>query len=181
MSGRMSSSGCGKFNLHLNRGLLPVGFRRDFIHTAVIDAVRICVCHEGARLIRCNAVEIVLINIQFDLQIAEIGKGDDEGLRAAIANKRSRDHLALLDVALENSAVTGTRISVESSMVFAYSIAAFARPLRIGLLRFAPVADLVERVRVSSSMPTDSRGRCRPGLLHRPAIEPEATPSLTRP
>ena len=51
--------------------------------------------------------EIVLIDIELDLQIVQIGHGNDVALGAFVADEAGGDELALFDVALENGAVDG--------------------------------------------------------------------------
>ena len=77
---------------------MSVGVRPDFA------SPRIRVGDSRAPLIGMYAVEIVLIDIQFHLEIVKVGQRHHERLRAAIADEGGGDHFALLDIPLENRA-----------------------------------------------------------------------------
>ena len=59
--------------------------------------------------LRTELGEIVLIDIQLDLEIAQIGQRNDIALGAFVADETGGDELALFDVAFENGSVDRAR------------------------------------------------------------------------
>ena len=63
--------------------------------------------------------EIVLADIEFDLEIVEIGHGDDVAFGAFVADETGGDEFAFFDVTVKIVPVMGARIIVLSSWVCA--------------------------------------------------------------
>ena len=91
-----------EFDFYLNGRLLPIRFRSNFINMAIVRTVGISIRNNRARLVWVDAIEVVLVDIEFNLDIIEIRKCDNESFGSLIANKRRGDHFSLLDVAFEN-------------------------------------------------------------------------------
>src|SRR6185369_3310092 len=92
-------------HFYLHRGFRPFGLGRHFRDHAVVLAVRESISCDYAFLFGVEPGEIVLRDIEFHLEIVEIGQGDDQALRAAFGGAgESRSHeLAFFRGPLENS------------------------------------------------------------------------------
>src|ERR1700722_1590148 len=96
------------FHLYLHRRFLSIRFGRDLVDRSVVLAVRECVGSDDALLFGTELREIILIHIDFDLQIVKVGDRDYVAFRAFIAYESGGDKLALFDVALQNRAGDGS-------------------------------------------------------------------------
>ena len=74
------------------------------VDLALVFAIRIGVGRDDGRLARTEFGEIVLIDVELDLKVVEIGQRDDVTFRASIAGKTRRDEFAAFDVALQDGA-----------------------------------------------------------------------------
>ena len=91
-------------HLHLYGGFRAVGFGRHLLHKALILAVWVSVGSNGAFLLRPQLREIILADIEFHLQVVQIGHGHQVALGAFFAYESVGDKLTLLHVAVENGA-----------------------------------------------------------------------------
>ena len=102
--------GFQNLNLDLDRRFLPVRFRRHFGDLAFVGAIFEGVEGDDAFLLRRELGKVVLRDIEFDLNVVQIGEGDDRSARAAFgaAGKLRGDQFALFGGALQNRAGDGS-------------------------------------------------------------------------
>src|SRR5579871_1478959 len=95
-------------NLYLHSGLLTICLGRDLFDEAVILAVgTVSVSGDDAGLSRAEFGKIALINIQFNLQVVQIGHRYNIAFCTFVAHEAGGDELALLDIALEGCPIDG--------------------------------------------------------------------------
>lgn len=92
------------FHLHLHGRLLAIRFRRNLVDRAFVLAIGKCIGGDDALLFRPELGEVVLIDVDLDLQIVEVGDGDDVAFGALVADESGGDKFTLLDVAFQNRA-----------------------------------------------------------------------------
>ena len=170
----------GDLHLHLHRRLLAIGFGRNLVDEAVVFAIGKRVGGDDALLLRAQLREIVLVDVELDFQIVQIGERDDVAFGALVADEAGGDELAFLDVALQDGARDRSADDGVVELGFGVCDAPSAcRPGRAGR-RSPPCAGPFEPVRRLSRAKSHSR-RCRrtsparrrapawTGLLLRPA------------
>src|SRR5262249_39846293 len=90
-------------DLHLHGRFLAVTLGRDLIDHALVLAIGISVSGHHCTLLWAELGEIVLADVEFNLQVREIGKSHDRTTRSSrisCAGKLRRDKLALFRRAL---------------------------------------------------------------------------------
>ena len=94
-------------HFHLDGCLLAVCLGRNLRNFAVIFAIRKSVHGDDTFLIRTQFGKVVLRDVQFDLNIVQIGESDDFTHRSTFsaAGETGSDQFALLCGAFEDSAV----------------------------------------------------------------------------
>ena len=121
ISGPQVLVGIQDLHLHLHGGLLAIGFGRNLGDHAVPFEVRKRVDGHDALLLRARAGEIVLRDVEFDLQIDQIGQRDDRPCGPPSAPLANCDVINSPFSALRSRIVplTGARTWVASSCDFA--------------------------------------------------------------
>ncbi|MCG3159756.1 MAG: hypothetical protein JMDDDDMK_00776 [Acidobacteria bacterium] len=92
------------FHFHLDGRFLPVRFGGNLGDLALVFSIRVSVGRDDARLARTELGEIVLVDVEFDLKVVQVGHRNDVTFRAAITGETRRNEFAALDVAFQNDA-----------------------------------------------------------------------------
>ena len=93
-------------HFHLHRRFLPIRFRRHFCDLAFVGAVFEGVEGDDAFLIGRQLGKVVLRDVEFDLNVVEVGERDDGSARTAFgaAGELRGDEFAFFGGAFENRA-----------------------------------------------------------------------------